>query len=590
MPAHKEIVQIITPELYAEMNKAEEISDNQIVTVASDIVKNAQQNLSLNAARILRVLYTLINQNDIAGRTYRFDLQSYANAFGLSNAKIYRVMTESCKELRDSFILPIGKGRVTGLIERAQVTDNEVQIMIDPALLTVYKKDKLRLSYRLKNIAGLAYGITFKFYDLLVMKLGDQDEVFFKIGLDDLKDFLEISNKYAVYKDFKRRILVNIVNDINGFRPDRNSRIMENNNCNLHVEFEEEKESRKVVAICFKVTRVKDNEIIEAEIIQDFTDTLSEQESFAYNWLRDQLKIAPYVLQDCIKEDRKDPANACFLKIYDYIVYMLTDENRSKKIRSKSAWAAKALRDRYYNVIEKETNLFDDISLPEYSVRVDMLKDQNITDNERISELIRISEEKIKLDIPDSGSELASYSEAYISSNIDYVSVKYNGKVSQERISLIVEAIRNDYAGFIAMLKNDMEAEKEAARIAKLKEQFMKMTIEELTKIKGEDEELAQKILQDKQAAIHKEQEASAENLFKKFMEQAPDAEKQAYKLKAIEAMRNENKFMFQATAKHLRDKGFDGNLEDATLELLMTASAFSSKFKAIWKNDNIDN
>lgn len=592
MPAHKEILQIITPELYAEMNKAEEISDNQIVTVASDIVKNAQQNLSLNAARILRVLYTLINQNDVAGRTYRFDLQSYASAFGLSNAKIYRVMTESCKELRDSFILPLGKGRVTGLIERAQVTDNEVQIMIDPALLTVYKKDKLRLSYKLKNIAGLAYGITFKFYDLLVMKLGDQDEIYFKIGLEDLKEFLEISNKYSVYKDFKRRILVNIVNDINGFRPDSNSRIMENNNCNLHVEFEEEKEARKVVAICFKVTRVKENEIIEAEIIQDFTDTLTEQESFAYNWLRDQLKIAPYVLQNCIKDDRNNPEEACFLKIYDYIVYMLTDEKRASKIRNKSAWAANCLRKKEYNEVVQRPSLFDCTGDPRYATRIELLKAEGIYDSTNLNDIILANESMLKesfphLVNPDSYEELAYYSEMFISTNIEYINThaEYKKKVGGERKALVFDSIRKDYAGFIADTKKNLEKEQQENALAVAKEKFESMSIEELTAYEGPDKEIAKAVLDKKQEELFIKQEEIISRKYNDFLENGQPEEKERIKRNAINNFAAKNKFFTASITRYLVNNGYSGEMIDAPFELLMGFGGFSTFFKLEWKN-----
>lgn len=587
MPAHKDIISIITPEAYKEINELQVVKTTQIVPVASELVKKAAMNLSVNGSRTLRVLYSLITPADKPNRIYRFDLQSYAKAFGLSSGKIYTVMNSACSELRETLKLPIGKGRVTGLISWAQVTDNEVQIGIDPALLEIYKKEKEKHTYHLSNISGLAYGITFKFYDLLIIQLGDADEAYFRIEIDDLKDFLEISNKYMDYRDFKRRILAMIVNDINGYRPNESSRIIENNRCNIHVEFDEEKERRRVVAIIFKIRRIKENEIIDAEIIRDFSATLPEEERFAYCWLRDQMKVAPATIKECISKDRQNPSQACFLKIYKYIAWYFSDLQRANKIHNKPAWAAKALRNRYYNDVEEPAAKKLNISLEQYFVRVEMLKDQKIFDEERIAELILISEEKVS-SIQEADEEISSFSEAYISSNIDYITNKYVDKTIQERTSLIVKALKNDYAGFIALLEEELANEKEAARLKELREKLSRLSIEELEQFAGEDYELAQQILQEKREELRRKKVALAEELFNEFMLDGTAEEKLYYKLKAIESMAKENRFMFNVTMKSLKDKGYMGSLEDAPLELLMKTSAFSTKFRFIWKSENV--
>lgn len=482
MPAHKdEIVTIITPEVYREIRNSKEVDVSTNVPLVSSIVEKAKLQLPVNAARTLRVLYALISPTDPAGLTYRFDLESYAKTFNIKTAKLYTLMKDACTALRTNIELPIGKGRVTGLISTAQVTDNEVEITIDPVLLKIYQSDKAQISYRLQSVQDLAYGITFKMYELCRLKLGSSDEVCFQMDLGDLKEYLLTKGEYSEYRDFKRRVLNTVVYDINGIKPNATSRITENNTCDIHVDYSEIKEKRKVVAIAFNVRRIRVAETldVEAEPIEFFA-TLSLEEKEAYDWLRTQLHVAHSTIRNCIDYYRKNPeADGSFLQIYRYIAYHLTHEN---KVRNKAAWAAKCLRERYYLDIDDEhfetkERDYTPLSLSENQEMVTLLNNVKISNKDRQLDIITCGPKKMTA--------------GRIRANVEYVNHKYADKSDNERLSLLFKAILADYAGYDEMMAKKLAEEQRIAHEKEVKDSIKKLSDSELEFYKGEFEDFA---------------------------------------------------------------------------------------------------
>lgn len=482
MPAHKdEIVTIITPEVYREIRNSKEVDVSTNVPLVSSIVEKAKLQLPVNAARTLRVLYALISPNDPPGLTYRFDLESYAKTFNIKTPKLYTLMKDACTALRTNIELPISRGRVTGLISTAQVTDNEVEITIDPVLLKIYQSDKGQFSYRLQSVQDLAYGITFKMYELCRLKLGSNDEVCFQMDLADLKEYLLTKGEYSEYRDFKRRVLNTVVYDINGIKPNATSRITENNTCDIHVDYSEIKEKRKVVAIAFNVKRIRVTETldIEAEPIE-FFGTLTLDEKDAYDWLRRELHVAHSTIRGCIDHYRKHPDDeGSFLQIFKYIAYHLTHEN---KVRNKAAWAAKCLRERYYldvddvelKPIERD---YTPLSLPENQEMVTLLNYAKINNKDRQLDIITYGPNRMTA--------------GRIRANVEYVNHKYADKNDNERMSLLFKAILADYAGYDLMVAEKLAEEQRLAHEKEVKDKIKKLSDTELEFYKGEFEDFA---------------------------------------------------------------------------------------------------
>lgn len=545
---------MVTPEMFKEMNALQEISPDNIVPISSQIVNKAKMNLSLNAQRILRVLYSLIKPSDLPGRTYRFNLTDFANVFGMNTNKIHSNINQACTELRTTFTLPIGKGRVTGLISQAQINDNEVQINLDPALLAIYKKE-LDTRYYLKCIKELAYSQSFKFYELFMLKLGSNDHVTFTIDVEDLKEWLQINDKYPIYADFKRRILIPTIDDINGNKTRDRSRIVENNMCNIRVSFEEYKEYRKVVSIIFSVTRLKDREV-EDIVVDDFYSSLSAEGQDAYNWLRDIVKVNHSAVVHSVNLYGEDK----FIQIYKYLGEVLNTPGSN--IHNPGAFAATCLRKGYFNEIKPSNKDYElEKLLAERKEVAEKLSEYGIKDRAALIGLLAFSDE-------------------HIQANIDYCVKKYQqDKTPSELASLIMSSIPRDYAGY----EHKKQLLEEEARVIQrkqmLKQRFAAMTDEELEAYTGESETEAKIELERRMEQRRLDAEARIEIAFEEFLEEASEEERNRYKELTLTQI---SPFIREHTAAYIQRK----DLENASLDELLKAKSFESAFKALWKEE----
>ena len=578
MPAHKdEIVTIITPEVYREIRNSKEVDVSTNVPLVSSIVEKAKLQLPVNAARTLRVLYALISPNDPPGLTYRFDLESYAKAFNIKTPKLYTLMKDACTALRTNIELPISRCRVTGLISTAQVTDNEVEITIDPVLLKIYQSDKGQFSYRLQSVQDLAYGITFKMYELCRLKLGSADEVCFQMDLADLKEYLLTRAEYSEYRDFKRRVLNTVVYDINGIKPNATSRITENNTCDIHVDYSEIKEKRKVVAIAFNVKRIRVSETldVEAEPIEFFA-TLTLDEKEAYDWLRSQLHVAHSTIRNCIDYYRQNPeAEGSFLHIYRYIVYYLTHEN---KVRNRAAWAAKCLRERYYLDVDNEElkpreRDYTPLSLPENQEMVTLLNYAKINNQDRQLDIITCGPNRMTA--------------GRIRANVDYVNHKYADKSDNERMSLLFKAIMADYAGYDLMVAEKLAEEKRLAHEKEVKDNIKKLSDTDLEFYKGEFEDFAKEEFERRMEEKQYNLDVMADYEYDKVLKSGNKELIEEIKNKTIDGL---SAFLWKKLSVSLQGAGISEDPHTIEYERLSEIEPmFPTMMKRAWKKEFIE-
>lgn len=325
-------------ELFAR--EYEKINEENAIALSEPTIL-AKINLSLTAQRILRVVASMIKEDDPANKIYRFEIKDFCKVFGLSNAKIHKNLRSAIEELRQTFTLPVGKGRITGFISTGQLFENEVQVQFDPFLQPYYQKS-INGEYKLINIKGFNYSYTFRFYELFLLKLKDKDEITFYIDLGGLKEWLKITDKYNSYADLKRRIINPIVNDING---NKTNNFEGTNFCNLRIEYDEVKNGKKIVGLNIHVRRVK--LVIEGPSINDLVggneifDNIDPSAQQAYTYLKNILKVH----QNTIEKAIKDYGEEVFYKIYLYIRKSEMNQN----IKNLTRYAASCLQKCYYD-------------------------------------------------------------------------------------------------------------------------------------------------------------------------------------------------------------------------------------------------
>lgn len=307
----------------------------------SKVTVLAKGSLSLNAQRILRLCASQIREDDPPDKVYSFSIADFAEIFNLSNDKIHTKIKQALVELAKTvIILPIERGRVTSYISWGQIYDAKVEINLDPALKPFYQKN-LSGKYPLQYIRGFSYSYTYRFYELFLYKLkqSKSDKTEFYISVDELREWLRIEDSYKNFADLRKRIIIPIVADINGEKFSVKSRIVENDYCNLQVEYEEVKAGRKVLGINFTVTKKENMDIIEFHNTGDdempVFEALNGENKIAFEAFK-KWKVSQVTISDAYKKYGSDK----FYKIYLNVLHAL----ETNKVRNVTNYAANSLR------------------------------------------------------------------------------------------------------------------------------------------------------------------------------------------------------------------------------------------------------
>ena len=383
--------------LLFELPRSQVKTDNAVGFSKETVL--AKGSIGLYAHRILRICASQIKDEDPADKTYKFSIGEFAEIFGLSTEKIHSKIKKALIELTSTtLILPIERGRVTSYISWGQIYDAEVEVSFDPVLKPLYQKN-LAGKYPLQYIRGFAYSYTYRFYELFLLKLkqSGQDKVDFYIRIEEMKQWLNITDGYKNFADIRRRILVPVISDINGRKMSESSRIIENDYCNLTVTYEEVKESRRITGINFSVVKKENREIIEFHNVGNdempVFEALSEKNQQAYEAFKKKWKVPQIIISEAYQKFGADE----FYKIYLNVEKAIANG----KIKNKGAYAATCLRGGYtYEGEDKDKDKI--ITEIKQNNQNDILETQrieekikNLTEEEK-DEIAKILNEKYK--------------------------------------------------------------------------------------------------------------------------------------------------------------------------------------------------
>lgn len=402
-------------ELKSEKSILEINTQNQVSIVMDAAL--AKINLNLNAHRILRMIISCIKPNDPENKIYRFSIDDFCKVYGLDerfSRKRYATLRKTCEELRSNINLPIAHGRITGFISWAQIMDGEVYAQFDPILLPYYK-NQFATRYKLINITKFSSKYSFRFYELFLLQLKENKvTASLYLSLIEIKDWLELGVTSDNYSDFKRRILMPALNDIN----------QKTDNmcyCNISVSFTEEKRGQKTVGLIFTIDRIdSENPMFEQLDSDELFDSLLPENQHRYLMFRLSYGISHETLSSAIKKHGEG-----ILNIFDTVNRMVS----TGKIRDKSSYAAKCL------LTGVPGNGHPKVSstipfVPNRGHITKLLTDCGITDKTVILTILH-------------------YPDEYIKANIRYAIENYRFKKRQENIAgITLKAIKENYANF----------------------------------------------------------------------------------------------------------------------------------------------
>lgn len=305
------------------MNLIEELESNRILMKNNMLVK-ARYSLSLIENRVfLSMLYKLQKKSD-GVLTCSISHSEFKDIIKFKQKNTVKGILEVLEDLRKKPIYfkeekKNKKGNLWGAYGfiNGYEYDDELGIFNIEASEKIHNllKEYLKMGYTPVNVQiwlSLNNSYAQRFYDLLRLWSGTKDTINYK--LDEIKELLMLEDKYSKYNDFKRRVILPAIKELNetGY---------------FEIDIKENKVGRKVDSIDFYIKDLdKRKYFTKDEIIKEIPDMVlkevaitSDENDFENKEeiiLNDNVIIEPEIISD-IKENKVEifiPDESIFTK------------------------------------------------------------------------------------------------------------------------------------------------------------------------------------------------------------------------------------------------------------------------------------
>ena len=309
--------------------------------MANEIIKGKQA-MSLQEARLLRLLIMQIGRNDTDFKTYKVNIHDLANFLNIPNTNLYRDIrhicdklltrivrintTDSSKEWESFQWLQLakydGKGTITLMLSN----------QIAPYLLQL---KSWFTKYQLKNILAMKSFYSIRLYELLKLTVGEDRKKVMKYTFEVqyLREYFECETKFKKIIDFKKYVLDIAVRDVSEYSE---------YNCT----YECQKTGRIITEIIF-VLEEKEEQKARKEKRQE----KQEQQESDIDDLIDQLR-------EIIKEPLRTKEYKAILQAADNDIKLIEQKyqiaQNQRKIDNLIGWLIKAIQEEYAEPIEKK--------------------------------------------------------------------------------------------------------------------------------------------------------------------------------------------------------------------------------------------
>lgn len=241
--------------------------ENNWVVKANKFIE-AKGRLGILEQKFMGALISEISTDDKDFKDYKIDVREVAEFLNLNSKAVYEQIKTVTRNLRKKEIFieeEDEKGKksflVTGFLSSAQYKEGEgfVEVRIDPNLkpylIAINGKETYFTKYMIKNILKLHSSHSIRLYEFL-----KQHEKMRKreVEINQLKDFLGITDEYKRFYDFERYVLSSAKDEIN-------------EKTDIWIDYEKIKKGRKIEKINFKIEpkfTEEDPELYETEEIK----------------------------------------------------------------------------------------------------------------------------------------------------------------------------------------------------------------------------------------------------------------------------------------------------------------------------------
>src|SRR5699024_4305748 len=228
-----------------DIEKDNEIQyENNNLVTKSNILIEGNYSLTITEQKIILYLVSKVGIDDQDFAIYELPIKDFFNLLGYSGQPKYTEIRKITKNLMGK-VLELKDGSKIkqfswlSYVEYDQY-NGRVKLSFDQRLKTYLLQLKKEFtSYRLKNVMDLKSGYSIRMYEIL-KKWQKVKQI--EIDLKKLRKMTGVYNKYKEYHNFKKRVLNPSKKEIN-----------DKTDINFH--FKEIKKGRKVVSICFFISK-----------------------------------------------------------------------------------------------------------------------------------------------------------------------------------------------------------------------------------------------------------------------------------------------------------------------------------------------
>ena len=201
-----------------------EIRKNTVVK-ANDLIQKSRFSLSLQQQKVVLYLISQITPIDEDFKLYEFSIVEFCKVCGIDydSGKNYADLKAAIKEIADKSVwirLANGKQTLVRWIEKPYIDDNSglIQIKLDADMKPYLLQLKENFTqYELLWTLNFKSKYTIRLYELVKSIHFHELEVYYReFELDELRRMLGAEN-YKTYQDFKARVLIPSIDELNSF-------------------------------------------------------------------------------------------------------------------------------------------------------------------------------------------------------------------------------------------------------------------------------------------------------------------------------------------------------------------------------------
>lgn len=193
-------------------------------TVMANAIVKGRQSMTLQAARLVRIMISQVVKEDKDLRTYTCSIKELASFLNIPRNNLYRDIEGICNILHKSVVY-IGTGnpkkpwRQLNWISMSEY-DGEGTLTIklsEDIKPYVIGLEEYYTQYQLKNILSFNSFYAIRLYELIKCEDGvnrnEKDEIEF--GVTELREAFDCCDKYLKFKDFRVNVIKTAVDEIN---------------------------------------------------------------------------------------------------------------------------------------------------------------------------------------------------------------------------------------------------------------------------------------------------------------------------------------------------------------------------------------